>query len=155
MRRPHALLLAVSLALAAALVFQRAEVGARPTGAPPPVRVWRSDCAGKPLAHLGEVRASVVERPLSDEAVIRADWRRGPLGEGCRLALILPEGATLLEGEFDQALPEGLAAGVSTFRVRFSTRCTSDLTLRLCATVEGALCSRDTYVRLWECHEER
>jgi len=151
MRSASAFLLCLPLAAAAALAFQQAEVAARPTGAPPPLRAWRSDCGGKPLVRIGEVSAAVVERPLSDEAVLRVDWRRGTLGEGCRLAVVLPEGATLLEGEFDQALPEGLAAGASTFRVRFPTRCTSDLTLRLCATVEGATCTRDTYVRLWEC----
>ncbi len=151
MRRALAIALCLPLVAAAALTFQRAEVAARPAGGPPPVRVWRSDCAGKPLAHIGEVRAAVVERPLPDEAVIRVDWVHGPLGDGCRLALVLPEGATLLEGEADQELPEGLAAGACTFRVRFPTRCSCDLTLRLGATVEGATCTRDTYVRLWEC----
>ncbi len=151
MRNVPALVLCLPLVLAVALAFQRAEVGARPAGGPPPVRVWRSACAGKPLAPIGEVRAAVIERPLADEAVIRVDWSHGPLGDGCRLALILPEGATLLEGEADQQLPEGVAAGACTFRVRFPTRCSCDLTLRLGSTVEGTPCTRDTYVRLWEC----
>ena len=155
MRRLPALLLALPLAAAAALLFAESERVARPVGGPPPARAWRSVCAGKPLPHIGELSAAIVERPLADEAVVRVDWRCGSLGEAHRLALVLPQGATLVEGEAEQILPEGLGAGVSTFRVRFLTGCSSDLTLRLCAVVGQDACSREAYVRLWECEERR
>ena len=92
-----------------------------------------------------------MERPEGDEAVVRVDWARGPFGDACRVELVLPQGATLLDGEAGFDLPEGLAAGAATWRVRFPRLCTSDLTVRLCAALEGASVSKETYVRLWEC----
>jgi hypothetical protein len=143
-------------ALALAVGVGAAGVATPPAvvGGPPPVRVWQRACAGKPAVPVGHVVASVVERPGSDEAVVRADWARGPVGQSCRLELVLPEGASLVEGEEEQALQPDLVAGTSTWRVRFRTTVTSDLVVRMCAVVDDAHVGREAYVRLWEREEE-
>jgi hypothetical protein len=139
-----------ALTLAAGLGAASVASTPAPVGGPPPVRTWQRACAGKPSVPVGHVTAAVVERPGSDEAVVRADWARGPVGQSCRLELVLPEGASLVEGEEEQALRPDLAAGTSTWRVRFRTTVTSDLVVRMCAVVDDVHVGREAYVRLWE-----
>lgn len=142
------------LAGAAFLVAQAPHGQAAATtgrGGPPPARAWTSACAGKPSLPLGRVALSVVDRPEGDEAWVQAHWERGLAATGHRAELVLPAGATLLDGVAWQDLPEGLAGGTLSWRVRFATGCTSDLCLRLHATLEGVRASREAVVRLWEC----
>lgn len=151
MLRP--MILAGVLALLSAGAFLLLQPGAGPArrGGPPPARAWASACAGKPATPLGSLALAVVARPEGDEAWVQATWQRGPAGEGLRVELVLPAGATLLEGEAWQALPEGVSGGTLSWRVRFATTCTSDLVARLHATLGGSPASREAVVRLWEC----
>jgi hypothetical protein len=150
MRARLPLLLALT-GLAAWGFVREARPGEPVRGGPPVARTWQPLCAGKPAARIGDLVGLVVERPEGDEAVVRVDWARGPLGEGCRVELVLPQGATLLDGEPGLDLPDGVLAGSTSWRVRFPRLCTSDLTVRMCAALDGAMVSKETYVRLWEC----
>jgi hypothetical protein len=150
MRVPLALLSGlVAVASAAAFLAGGADAPAA-RGGPPPARAYASVCRGKPGAALGEAVATVLERPYVDVAVIRVDWRRGPMGEGCCLEVLLPETCTLEEGEAEHVLPEGLDAGAFTVRVRHPLDRTSDVVLRFCARLGDAEVRRESYVRLWE-----
>ena len=54
---------------------------------------------GKPNPALGALVLEVTERPSPDRAVVRARWARAEGAHGCSLDLLVPEGATLLEGK--------------------------------------------------------
>lgn len=146
-------IMASLLALLAGAAFLACQPAGAPAvrGGPPPPRAWASACAGKPALPLGRVSVSVVGRPQADEAWVQAHWQRGAVGEGLRAELVLPAGATLLDGEAWPALEPALSGGTLSWRVRFPTACTSDLVVRLHATVEGVPASREACVRLWEC----
>lgn len=148
--RTLAVLPVLGLALAAGLGAEAVAPAPVHVGGPPPVRTFQRACAGKPSVPVGHVTAAVVERAGLDEAVVRADWARGPVGRSCRLELVLPEGTTVIEGLEDQELAPDLAAGSATWRVRFRTTSTSDLVVRLCAVVDDVHVGREAYVRLWE-----
>jgi len=121
-------------------------------GGPPPVRSFQRNCAGKPLPRVGHVEVSVAERPAFDEVVLRADWRAGPLLEDgpAWLDLVLPDGAWLVDGEMRVPLPEGLAAGASTWTVRFHADRTLDAAVRLAVETADRVQQREFYARLWE-----
>ena len=149
------LALGLLLTVGAAVVFGVAlHAGERPglrvRGGPPPVRVIRSDCAGKPLPALGDVVLSVMDRPAPDRAVVRMDWTRGSLGEACRLQVVAPEGCWIADGYADVLLPAELTAGASTVTIAFPPDRTLDLVVRLCALVDGAAVTREWALRLWE-----
>ncbi|MFM8979914.1 MAG: hypothetical protein ACKOSS_05570 [Planctomycetia bacterium] len=154
---PRPVVLSVLLALLAGVAFlgaqapQRSAAATTVRGGPPPARAWASACAGKPALPIGGLALAVVSRPTGDEAWVQASWQRGPAGESPRVELVLPQGATLLDGEPWQALPEGVASGTLAWRVRFATTCTSDLVARLHASLGSTPASREAVVRLWEC----
>lgn len=145
--------IALALALAAGAASWLLLPGRAPAvrGGPPPVRTWKSACAGKPSVPLGTLQLTRTPAADADEAWVQAAWQRGAVGEAHRLEVLLPAGATLLEGPSWQALPEGLQGGTATWRVRFPTTCTSDLVVRMHAQVDGGAASREACLRLWEC----
>jgi hypothetical protein len=149
----RATVLAVALAVLAGVAFLVLPGAAAPgvRGGPPPARSWRSACAGKPSLPLGMLSLAVVGRPATDEAWVQAAWQRSRVGDQHRVELVLPAGATLLDGAAWQDLPAGLPEGVLAWRVRFPTACTSDLVVRLHAVVDGTPGLREACVRLWEC----
>jgi hypothetical protein len=142
--RRTGLLAGLALSLLASGSALRAPAGA---AAPSPAR-RHVDCAGKPLPAIGAVEARIVARPAPDRAVVEADWRRGPTGEGCCLTLVLPEGAFLVDGEGDVPMKPGEDRGTTTWQVQFPLGAPSDLVLRLYATTERGPCSRETALRL-------
>jgi len=113
---------------------------------PVPFQVeWRES---KPDAHVGRLRAAVIERPAPDRARIEARWENHSSATNCALDLIVPDGVVVLEGESHTPLATEDAAGTATWLVEFPTGHAADAVLRFCAETEDGLRAAETSVRL-------
>lgn len=89
---------------------------------------------GKPNPALGALVLEVLERPSPDRAVVRGRWARAEGARGCSLDLILPRGATLLEGQAHVDIADDAIAGEATWLLDFPTDRDLDLVARFCGT---------------------
>ena len=89
---------------------------------------------GKPNPALGALVLEVTERPSPDRAVVRARWARAEGAHGCSLDLLVPEGATLLEGKPQVVIGDDEVAGEASWLLDFPTDRDLDLVARFCGT---------------------
>lgn len=87
---------------------------------------------GKPRPELGAIEARIVARPTPDRTEVEATWRRHDPAAACELHLVLPEGATVLEGEAITVLPAATRTGTARWLIDFPTGAPLTLTVRLC-----------------------
>lgn len=107
--------------------------------------------SGKPHPEIGTVRGAIVDRPSADRALIEAHWALGASAEGCEIVLVLPEGASLVDGDEQRDVPEGQSQGVDRWLVQFPTGRPLDAVIRLCGTATRGHRIVEAYVRLaWE-----
>ena len=92
---------------------------------------------GKPRPSLGRIEGEIFERPSPDRAWIRATWHRAPQAQSCALELVLPEGATLLEGPATLPIDADADHGDVQWLVTFPVDQAATATIRLCGDVGG------------------
>jgi hypothetical protein len=145
-------LLVPLLAAAVALLVLLVEPGSPPSapaGTPPAGgAAAERGVTGKPNPHLGFLQIEAVERPSPDRAWVRAIWTRAEGAHGCRLDVIVPEGATLLSGEPSVTIVDDAQAGEASWLVDFPLGRDLDLTVRLCGTNERGDEAMEAYLRL-------
>ena len=147
--RLHSALLRASLCMVLALGLTAC--GAEPNEAAtvsvhavPPAGAYISR---KPSPQLGTLSASVLERPSADRVVIEASWSLRSGAEGCEVHLILPEAATLLEGDVVTSLADA-RDGRRRYLVAFTGDAPLDAVVRLCGTEAESFRSREVSVRI-------
>lgn len=86
----------------------------------------------KPRPELGVIRARILARPGADRCEVEATWQRHDPAAACELHLVLPEGATVLEGDVITALPAAVRTGSARWLIDFPTTAPLTLTVRLC-----------------------
>jgi hypothetical protein len=119
-------------------------------GTAPAPSVHRIVCHGKPAPAIGEVSARLVERIDPDRAVVEATWTRGPAGTDRHLSFLLPEGALLIEGSEETALPDDQDGDTVRWLVQFLVGEPLDVVVRISATTPDGPVSRETAVRVTE-----
>jgi len=131
-------------ALLAVAFLATAGCGERPA---PPAPAGPDDVvAAKPNPFLGGLQAQVVARESAEEATIVARLRPAAEAQACQVDLILPEGASLVEGE-PTVRGEGPEIQ-ATWRVRFPLGRTLDAVVRACGDTPNGMQAMEVSLRL-------
>lgn len=156
MKRPVVVVLVVLLAGAAVwLLSDRSSPADRVQPTQPVARQEGStigattrSASGKPRPALGSIAAEIVDRPAADRARVRGWWLLASEAAACRVDVVLPKGAILVQGKPTLLEEAGTEGGSAEWLVEFPLGEDLDLVLRLCGETSSGTEAVEATVRL-------